>query len=463
MRTLLIKPYNLTDHIQPSIGLGYLATSLRSNHEVKILDCVKDNIRLQALPQHIRDFKPDILGIQCYTFDLDFVKRAFGAAKEVKSDIVNIVGGPHPSAVPIETMNSLGEFVDFAFQGEAELGLPLLLGKIEKGNNHNLADIPGLVWRDEEGSIVTNDKVYTDNLDALGLPAWDLIHPERYPEAQHGAFFKKFPIAPIMITRGCPFSCTFCAGNLISGKKIRKRSIENVLAEIRLLYDEYGIREFHIVDDNFTADKEYAKALMARLIDLRLDISLSTPNGVRIDSLDEELLRLLKTAGLYVISLGIESGSDRVLGLMKKNLTVSKIRKAVSMIRGFNIEIAGFFIIGFPTETIADIRDTLRLSLELDLIRANFFSYLPFPGTESYTQLEKNGELANVNWDRFYFMSAPYVPKGLTREELKDLQRRAFLSFYLRPRSLLKNLLSIKSPRHLNFLFKRFLHWVVMS
>lgn len=463
MRILLVKPYNLSDHIQPSLGLGYLATAVRSKHDVEILDCIKDNIRLASLPRYIHNFKPDILGMQCYTFHLDFVRRSFGAAKETNLGVINIVGGPHPSAVPRETMGYLGGVVDFLFQGEAELGLPLLLEKIEGVAGYNLGDIPGLVWRDAENRVILNNRVYPENIDSLGLPAWDLIHPERYPEAQHGAFFRKFPIAPIMVTRGCPFSCTFCAGSLITGQKIRKRSIEHVLGEIGMLYDDYGIREFHIVDDNFTADKRYAKELLTRLIDLKLDISLATPNGVRMDSLDEELIKLFKRAGLYIISLGIESGSDRILMLMKKNLTVAKIRKAVDLIRSFGIDIAGFFIMGFPQENIQDIRGTMKLSLELDLIRANYFTYLPFPGTESYKKLKENGELADVNWERFYFMSAPYVPLGLTQKMLRNLQREAFFSFYLRPKILIKNILSIRSPRHLYFIIRRFFHWILMG
>jgi radical SAM superfamily enzyme YgiQ (UPF0313 family) len=359
-------------------------------------------------------------------------------------------------------MDCLGGAVDFLFQGEAELGLPLLLEEIQNRSEYNLGDIPGLVWRNDQGKFTFNNKVYPENLDALGLPAWDLIHPEKYPEAQHGAFFRKFPIAPIMITRGCPFNCTFCAGGLISGKKIRKRSIANVLSEIKMLYDDYGIREFHIVDDNFSMDRKYAKELLRNLINLRLDISLATPNGVRVDSLDEELLDLLKKAGLYLISLGIESGSNRILSLMKKNLTAEKIRHSIDMIRKFKIDIAGFFIVGFPQETIEEIEETIKFSLKLDLIRANYFTYLPFPGTESYRELEKNSELDNIDWRKFYFMSAPYVPVGLTQKKLKDLQRKAFFRFYLRPNILKKNLLVVKSVRHLYFLLKRFIHWVVI-
>jgi radical SAM superfamily enzyme YgiQ (UPF0313 family) len=216
-------------------------------------------------------------------------------------------------------------------------------------------------------------------LDKLGIPAWDLIKPYEYPEAQHGAFFKNFPIAPITITRGCPYSCTFCAGNFISGKIFRKRSARHVVEEIKTLHDKYGIREIHITDDNFTLDKDFAKDVLRHIKQMDFKISWSVPNGIRAESLDEELLSLMKETGLYLISLGIESGSDRILKLMKKNTTTSLMKDTIERIRKFDIDIAGFFIIGFPGETLGDIERTIQFSLDLDIIRANFFTYLPHP------------------------------------------------------------------------------------
>jgi radical SAM superfamily enzyme YgiQ (UPF0313 family) len=192
-------------------------------------------------------------------------------------------------------------------------------------------------------------------------------------------------------------------------------------------------------------------------------MSWAAPNGIRIDSLDRELLSLMKQSGLYLISLGIESGSDRVLKMMKKNLEVSEIREKIRLISESGLATAGFFILGFPGETKQEILETVKFSRQLKLLRANYFTYLPFPGTESYAGLLASGELDRVDWDRFYFMNAAYTPKGITRKELKKLQRGAFLRFYLRPGILWKNLIGIKSLRHFNFLLKRFFHWIVMS
>lgn len=459
MKILLVKPYNLSDHIQPSLGLGYLATAVRDKANVEIIDCIKNKISIKRFGEIIYNYKPDIVGIQCYTFDLKFIKEALSAIKNINSRIVTIIGGPHPSAVPIETMEYFGGNLDFVYQGEAEKGLPLLIDYLD-GNHINLSDIPGLVWK-EASTIRINEPYFHNDLDILGFPSWDLMLPHTYPEAQHGAFYKKFPIAPIILTRGCPYSCTFCAGKVVSGKRLRKRSVKNVINEIQILYKDYGIREFHIVDDNFTLDISYAKDFLKQLIAQNLDISLATPNGIRMDCIDGELLALLKQSGLYLISLGIESGSDRILNLMKKNLSVNIIKEKVRFIRTFGFDIAAFFIVGFPGETEEDIRKTIKLSLELDLTRANFFTYLPFPGTTSYQALKEDGELDNVDWRNFYFMNAAYVPKGLSRKKLKSLQRSAFFRFYLRPKIFLRNLTGIKSFRHFGYLSKRFFNWIV--
>jgi len=460
MKVLLVKPYNLSDHIQPSLGLGYLASNVRERHEVKILDCIKERVKAADFPRFLNKEKPDIAGIQCYTYDLHNVGEMLKACKT--SGVKTVIGGPHPSAVPKETMEFFGNDLDYLFHGEAETGFGLFLDGLDSPSGTDFKNIPGLVWR-KDSEIVVNDKNYEKDLDNLAMPAWDLIKPQEYPEAQHGAFFKKFPIAPIMATRGCPFSCTFCAGSLISGKKIRKRSPSNILTEIKTLYDDYGIREFHIIDDNFTFDRAFAKDFLRGLKKLDLNISWAVPNGIRIDTLDDELLSLMKETGLYLISLGIESGSDRILRRMKKNTSTEQIRHSVKLIRRHGVNIAGFFILGFPGETREDMEKTIAFSLELDLIRANFFTYLPFPGTESFRALKNEGKLSGVNLKRFYFMNATFTPEGIDKNTLKGLQRKAFLKFFLRPRIFVYNLAQIKSFRHFKFLFGRFLRWLLLK
>ena len=454
MKILLVKPYGLSDHIQPPLGLGYLAGGIMDRHEVVILDCQKQGMNLDKFRLYVEKHTPDVVGFQTYTQDLYFVRRAINIVKKVTPDTITVVGGPHPSSMPDTIFDSF-ENLDVGFRGEAEIGFAKFL------DGEDYADIPGLIYKTEDG-VRVNIPSLVEDLDDLAMPAWDLIKPEDYPESQHGFFYKRFPIAPITMTRGCPHQCTFCAAYLISGRRIRRRSVDNVLAEIEYLYRERGIREFHVIDDNFTLDQDYAMDFLRRLKVLNLDINWATPNGVRMDTLNKDMLKLMKDTGLYLISLGIESGTDRILKLMKKGLNTARIREYVEMIHQANIDIAGFFILGFPTETEEEIIRTVQLSLDLPIIRANYFTYLPFPGTENYKKLESAGELKDVDWDHFCFMNASYVPTGITRSRLKWLQRTAFLKFYSRPRIFIKTISGINSPRHLYYLTKRFYHWLIM-
>jgi len=187
------------------------------------------------------------------------------------------------------------------------------------------------------------------------------------------------------------------------------------------------------------------------------------PNGIRMDYLDDELLLLLKKAGLYLVSIAVESGNNEILKDMKKGTKVHKVHRDVGLIKKHGFDIAAFFILGYPGETIETIKDTIALSLKLPLLRANYFTYLPLPGTESYRKLEETGEIKNVDWDNFYMMSAPYTPNGISREDLLEIKRKAFLKFYMRPKILIRNILGVKSFGHFKFLFKRFCNWIIIK
>jgi radical SAM superfamily enzyme YgiQ (UPF0313 family) len=451
MRVLLLKPSNLSDHIQPSLGLGYLAAQIRQDHEVKIIDCIKEQLPGPQLHPVLREFKPDVVGSQCYSMDLPKLKPALEAVKEYDKNIVTIVGGAHATNAPEHTMKFFGrDLVDFCFVGEGEIGFPMFLEELARNGGH-FKRVPGLGYRDN-GHVHLNQRTQEENLDKLGMPAWDLIMPETYPFSPHGVVCKNYPIAPVMATRGCPYKCTFCAS---AGTQLRKRSIDLVLSEVKLLHEKHGIREFHMVDDNFTLDMDYAREFAHALMKQGLGASWATPNGVRLDRLDRDLVKLLRDAGFYSLSVGIESGSDRIRIKMKKGSNVEKIRKDLKMVNDVGgMDVTGFFILGFPGETKEDIEKTLAFSQELPLQRATFHSFIPLPGTEVWRQMEQSGELDRVNWEKYFFWAGAYVPQGLTLAELRKLHRKAFLKFYLRPRIIWQNLKFVKRPRVLKYALK---------
>jgi len=293
-------------------------------------------------------------------------------------------------------------------------------------------------------------------LDTLPMPAWDLLQPETYPEAPHGAFTRSFPTAPIIITRGCPSRCTFCSGKTITGTRVRKRSVANVMKEIQHLAAR-GVREFHIEDENFTLDKKLALEFCESLQSSGLNMSWSLPSGVRIDTLDDELLDQMERSGCYSLALGIESGSNRTLTATRKGLTVELVRRKMELFRGRRIKVTGFFLFGLPGETLEEMEKTIELALELPLDRAQFNNFMPLPGSDIWESLRQEGRLGNLDWKRFFVHDVAYCDDGIRPEQLKQLQRRAYLRFYVRPRIMISLISEIRSLSHLKFLLRRFI------
>ena len=464
LNVLLMRPDAMSDELIPPFGLGYLATAIRKNHDVKILDGIKEKLTLEKFDEFLKSNQFDVVGIQIFTFQIVKAKEYIKFIKKAFPRIKIILGGPHPSCSSLNIFQFFPE-IDWAFKGEAEIGLVRLLDLLaenEEISQKDMADIPGLIWRSNE-QTVANKQIFIDDLDSLGMPSWDILRPDLYPLAPHGGFFKNYPIAPIIITRGCPFSCTYCAGSLVSGKKIRFRSVDNVIEEIKFLHDNYGIREIHIEDDNFTFNPEFVKDFCRKLKENNLNISWTCPNGVRLDTLTEELLMTMKNSGLYSISVGIESGSGRILKDMKKSLTKEKIREKVSLIKKCGLEVSGFFIIGYPTETMEDIMETMNFSIELGLKRAGFSLFKPFPGTEVTRKLIESGEIKEMSdedWGRFVLADAVYAPKGFTREQMKKLRRKALVRFYFRPQIMIKFFSEIRNMKHLKLVLLRIYSWL---
>lgn len=454
-KIVLLVPPSRTHYVVPPIGLGYLATALRKVgfHDIIIIDCLKENLGLNGLGKRLELLKPAVVGFQVYSYDFPWVVKGVAGVREWLPKVKIIIGGPHVSATEASALREIPE-ADFGFIGEGEAGLPLLVKRLLRGENISLRDIPGLVYR-EGDDIRVNPRGVISDLDALGIPAWDLMVPGEYPDSPQGGFYRNFPIAPVSTTRGCPYSCTFCGSAVNMGKKLRYRSIAMVLKEMRLLYDDYGVREFHIIDDMFNFDKQRVLDFCNGIREQGMKISYTFPNGLRLNQLDREMLEMMKEMGAYSFNVGIESGSQRILDGMKKNLTLELIEEKVNLIVASGLEPCGFFIMGFPGETGEDIKATIAFARKLRLKRAHFSNFLPLPGAEATQELLAHNELEKVDWGNLFYSKVPYAPRGMSPRELKAWQRRAYLSFYLRPVILFKMLSEIKSINHLRMTIKR--------
>jgi len=453
MKVLLVRPISSTYIISPPVGLGYLATALRkAGHHPEILDCVRSKFNFKDFEKFLKEKKPDAVGFQVWSCDVENVKKSLNIVKSVNSKIITVIGGAHPSGVGSESLADFKE-TDFVFKGEGEVGLPLLIDSLN-GKNISLERIPGLIWR-EKGTVKSNQPVFIDDLDSFGLPAWDLIDPRTYPKAPHQGFMKAHPTAPIVTTRGCPYPCTFCATRTISGMKIRRRTIDNVIGEIKLLHHKYNVKEIHVEDDNFTMDKNFVKEFCRKLLDEKLDIFWYCSSGLRIDSLDEEILLLMKKSHCYTLTVAVESGSQRVLDLMKKNLKLDDVAKRISLMNKTGYKPTGLFMLGFPSETKEEMNETLKFAMSLNLKRAQFAIFHPMPGSEIFEKLKAEGKLKNIDWAKIKPSEIAYTSGEMSAKHLKRFQRKAFLKFHLRPRILYYQLQEIQSFGHLLFLLRR--------
>jgi len=452
---ILVVPFSHTHYVVPPIGLGYLATALRHSGflNVSIVDCLKEKIKLKQLVKKITARRPRVVGFQVFSYDMGFVARAVSLLRRSSPGLAIVLGGPHASAVGADILHEIPD-ADYAFVGEGEPGLPMLMRSLLRGEKITLAGIPGLVYRGKDG-IQANPRAVITDLDQLGFPAWDLLAPGEYPDSPQGGFYRNFPIAPLSTSRGCPYSCTFCGSGVNMGKKLRLRSIPHVLQEMEMLVHQYGVREFHVIDDMFNFYKERVLAFCQGILDRKLAVSFTFPNGIRLNQLDMETLAAMKKAGAYAFNVGIESGSQRTLERMKKDLTLEMIEEKIEMIVKAGLDPCGFFIVGFPGESAADIRATMDFAKKLPLRRAHFSNFLPLPGTEATSRLLAEKEICLPAWKDLFYSRVPYAPPGISRRRLKSLQRRAYIGFHWRPRILIPMISDIRSWNHLRLTLSR--------
>ncbi len=444
LNVLLVLPIREGNfQVSADIGILYLGSVLKKEgFHVTLLDCPKEKFTFKEFKSFVQEGNYDVVGFRCFSRDHNYVNHHSRIVKSINPRALTLVGGPHPSALPEFVLSGMPT-VDFAWKAEAEEGLPELL-RLFSSHGHdlpeqNLSTIPGLVWRSkQEQRIVVNNPGFGINLDSY-MPAWDLLKPETYPDFElrktrstriWDGFFH------ISTTRGCPYPCTYCNAPNLSGKKLRHRSVDHVIEELKMLKERYGAKRFSIIDDEFTLSKKYATSFCQGLIDAKLNLKWDCPNGVRMDSLYPELLQLMEAAGCDAMCVGIESGNERVQKLIKKRVTVDTIRQRAAMIADCtNIRITGYFMIGFLDETEEEIRDTIALASSLPLKRAAFNVVIPIPGTAIFDELIEKEllRIEDINWDTLTNDQVAFKRDHVSGKRLMELQREAFLRFYFRP------------------------------
>lgn len=427
----------------PPIGLAQVAAVTRDHGwDTAILDCAAEGLGYADAEARIAHSGATVVGITAVTIAIANAAKLARVLREAHPEWRIILGGPHVTAAPEETLRRFPEF-DIAVVGEGEVTVRELLDALKSGAP--LDAVAGLAFRKPDGSVaLTPPRPLIEDLDSLPIPAWDLLPPLATSYETPMFYLGKTPSSSLVTSRGCCGRCTFCDRSLF-GNACRMHSAQRVLECMRLLHEQYGINDVIIHDDAFVINRRRVNEFCAMLRDSGLDMTWGC--NARVNLVSPELLHTMRAAGCWHIAYGLESGSQRVLDTIRKGTTLEQAANAVTWAHEAGLRTRGFFMIGHPTETVDSIRETIAFAkaLPIDDFQITFFT--PFPGSEVYENIREYGSF-NDDWTAMNMWEPLFIAKDLTREQLIYWQRRAFREFYFRPRVVARYLKIVKNPRH---------------
>jgi len=428
----------------PPLGLMNIASYLEknTNYKIKILDCQVEHINYEQLKERIKQENPDVIGITTTTFTLLDVLETTRIVKQVNPIIKVVLGGPHVHIYPEETIKI--KEVDYCVLGEGEMPFKDLLDNLD--NIEKLYGVKGIVFRDKNKIVNTGPREPIKNLDSLPFPARHLIPFKKYSSM----VATRFPITTMFTSRGCPYKCLFCDRPHL-GKNFRARSAKNVVDEMEEC-QKMGIKEIFIYDDTFGVDRQ-------RMLDICLDIKkrnldIAWDIRTRVNTVDKEVLEALKEAGCQRIHYGVEAGTQKILNVLRKGITLEQAEKAFELTKKAGIQTLAYFMIGSPTETREDILKTIKFMKKLNPDYTHIATTTPFPATDLYKMALKEKVVTYDVWQEFAknpkpdFVT-PVWEKELSQKELFCLLKKAYRSFYLRPNYILKKIIQLKSGKEL--------------
>jgi anaerobic magnesium-protoporphyrin IX monomethyl ester cyclase len=423
--------------IWPQTSLAYLAAVLKQHgYSVDVIDCIALDLGWGELKTFMERMSPRFVVTNAITSIISNDLTTTFMGKFLKAHTIAI--GPHITSLPVETMNAFPS-LDFGILGEAEVTIAELCLALDRGTP--LRNVKGIVYRTPKGEIRrTPKRPFLENLDDLPVPLHELL-----PISRHALPYIGSNYTFVLASRGCPYQCTFCRQPIMWERKVRKRSAKSIFDELAAL-GRMGVDNIMFHADTFTIDRKIVADLCRMIIDARLRVRWICNS--RVDTVDPEILRLMKQAGCWMIAYGIETGSDAILKNVKKGgfHTVEQSRKAVAWTREAGIQVWAYFIIGLPGESRDTVRETISLAKSLPADIINFGVGAPYPGTELYREAKKNGWLESDFWEDFdqNYSAILSFPDFSSDDTMKSI-RRGYLEWYLRPRGLWAFLKGIRS------------------
>lgn len=403
MKIILINPpplfsdgsFNPIQNYYPPLGLLYIAAVLeKAGYEVSICDASVNNMSFEQIRKELHE-DYNIIGITTFSGTRESAYLCASIAKERNRGAIVVLGGPHVTFLPEVTLREL-PFVDIVVRGEGESTFLELVQRISTGKSYE--DVKGISFRNGNGVPCSNpDRETIDNLDLLPLPARHLVPMSKYFKASpKQQFCLKMPATTVITSRGCPGNCIFCSTPGMWGRRVRRRTPENVIKEIEYLHKEYGINDIFFMDDTFTLNKKWVMRFCDGLIQSKTGISWRCLG--RVDTVDADFLTAMKKAGCYHVNYGIESGSAKTQKLIQKHITIEQATEAIKLTKEAGLFVGADFIIGFPDETEEDIEQTFLLIKKLPL--NNFALNVPwiFPGTALYRHALEEGKIDEMTW-----------------------------------------------------------------
>jgi len=429
----------------PPISLAYVAAAMeRAGVPLSIYDDYTEGGDVKRLFEFIKEENPDIVGLSCVT---PTATRTYEMALEIRErfpDIKIMMGNLHPSFFYERTISD--NIADFVVLGEGEETVIELVKACE--NESDLTDVKGIAFKADDKIVVTEQRPFIEDLDSLPFPAWHLFPIERYRIFNFARV--KEPGTLVLGSRGCPYACNFCSLKIM-GRKRRTRSVANIADEFEYLYDRFGYVQPSFIDPIFPFSEKEALDFSDELIKREIHKKQIWITETRVDLVTERMMEAMARAGLKRIMYGFESGTEEGLDSINKRTTTSIARETVEITKKAGVEIIGFFMIGVPGETKEDIERTIRFSQQLNIDFAKYTVFSPFPGTKIYKEMLDDKVIPETEkWSMFTNYPtkenpAIYIPETLKNSDIIKLQRKAFLSFYLRPGMILKQLLKIRT------------------
>ena len=416
MKFVFIDPQGVWEGLNN--GLASMAALLkREGHEVKVIDFVNrqgdEAARLQACKG------ADIIGISLKSFTLEDGIRLATIARSVEPRAVMAAGGPH---VMIDGANLLRDnpIFDIGIKGEGEEVV------LELASKKPFSEMSGLFYRNGNEIRETEKRDWITDLDSMPFPDYD-----DFDSIKSGDKIEKWPL---VTSRGCPYTCSYCSVPVVIGRKFRTRSAKSIIAELKYAADHYGAKEFKVLDDNFTLLMDRAKDMCRKFIEAGIhhEFKWSCPNGIRADRLDPELLSLMKDAGCFSVSIGVESGDPEVFDKIRKGEKLADVEKGILMAKSAGLEVHGFFILGLVGSTYESDKRSMEFAKRVGLDSASWGILIPYPGTTVWDEvrtLADNGQAAmRQDWKKGFHIGARPKPVFDTPEYPAEERVRAFYS-----------------------------------